>query len=155
MRDSNEHASSYYAATRNYSTDYPTLRGEQRADVVEVDRIEKRFGAGAADIARRMGLECLDIVVERINKHSIDCDLKFGYLDLALCQADIDYFHETIEEKQRTNYPHECHFVSKAELHDYIGSDIYTGGLVNSGNGHLHPLNLCIGEAGRAWSQDL
>jgi hypothetical protein len=34
MRDSNEHALSYYAATRNYSTDYPTLRGEQRADVV-------------------------------------------------------------------------------------------------------------------------
>jgi glycine/D-amino acid oxidase-like deaminating enzyme len=194
MRDTNEHAPSYYAATRNYSTDYPMLRGEQRADVVvvgggftgvsaalylvergydvalieenrigwgasgrnggqlvdgfvEVDRIEKRFGAGAADIARRMGIECRDIVVERINKHSINCDLKFGYLDLALCQADIDYFHEIIEQKQRTNYPHECHFVPKAELHDYIGSDIYSGGLVNSGNGHLHPLNLCIGEA--------
>jgi gamma-glutamylputrescine oxidase len=194
MRDTNEHAPSYYAATRNYNKDYPTLRGEQRADVVvvgggftgvstalylvergysvalieanrigwgasgrnggqlidgfvEVDKIEKRYGAGAADIARKMGLECRDIVVERINKHAIDCDLKFGYLDLALCQADIDYFHEAIEEKQSTNYPHECHFVPKAELHDYIGSDVYAGGLVNNGNGHLHPLNLCIGEA--------
>ncbi len=194
MRDTNEHAPSYYAATRNHSTDYPTLHGEQHADVVvvgggftgvsaalhlvergysvalieenrigwgasgrnggqlidgfvEIDKIEKRFGAGAADIARQMGLECRDIVVEIVKKHSIDCDLKFGYLDLALCQSDIDYFHETIEEKQRTNYPHECHFVPKAELHDYIGSDIYSGGLANSGNGHLHPLNLCIGEA--------
>ena len=36
MRDTNEHAPSYYAATRNYSKDYPTLRGEQHADVVVV-----------------------------------------------------------------------------------------------------------------------
>ena len=32
-------------------------------------------------------------------------------------------------------------------MREYIGSDCYLGGLVNRGNGHLHPLNLCIGEA--------
>jgi glycine/D-amino acid oxidase-like deaminating enzyme len=28
-----------------------------------------------------------------------------------------------------------------------IGTDAYIGALLNRGNGHLHPLNLCIGEA--------
>jgi glycine/D-amino acid oxidase-like deaminating enzyme len=31
-------------------------------------------------------------------------------------------------------------------MHSVIGSDIYMGGMVHRGNGHLHPLNLCLGE---------
>jgi glycine/D-amino acid oxidase-like deaminating enzyme len=34
-----------------------------------------------------------------------------------------------------------------------IGTDAYIGALMNMGNGHLHPLNLCIGEARAAVSR--
>ena len=37
--------------------------------------------------------------------------------------------------------------VSRDELRDFIDSDSYIGGLTNEGNGHLQPLDLCIGEA--------
>jgi len=37
--------------------------------------------------------------------------------------------------------------LSQAEPRDLIGADAYIGALLNMGNGHLHPLNLCIGEA--------
>lgn len=114
---------------------------------VDVDKIEKRLGAEAAEIAYRIGLECRDIVLQRIEKYSINCDLKFGFLDLALFEKDMRYFRSEIERKQERNYPHKMELVAKEDMHSVIGSDIYIGGLINRGNGHLHPLNLCIGEA--------
>jgi len=42
---------------------------------------------------------------------------------------------------------HEYRLLSQAEPRDLIGADAYIGALLNMGNGHLHPLNLCIGEA--------
>lgn len=114
---------------------------------VEEHKIEKRLGADAARIAYEMGLECRDIVIDRIEKYSIDCDLKFGYLDLALRDRDLRDFEETLDAKTRAAYPHRVELVGRSEMREYIGSDRYLGGLVNWGNGHLHPLNLCVGEA--------
>jgi len=114
---------------------------------VEIDKIEKRLGADAARTVFDMGVECRDIVLRNIEKYAIDCDLRLGYLDLALNQGDVDYFHAEIERKKALGYPHEMTFVPKEELHTVIGSDLYIAGLVNGANGHLHPLNLCIGEA--------
>lgn len=194
MKETTEHTASYYAATTNWRTGYPSLQGEHRCDIVvvgggftgvstalclaergyqvalleanrigwgasgrnggqlvdgfvEVDKIEKRLGTQAAEIAYQMGIECRDLVLDSIEKYGIDCDLRMGYLDLALNSADIDYFHEQIELKRAKNYPHDFEFVPQENMHEFIGSDLYVAGLVNRGNGHLHPLNLCIGEA--------
>ena len=43
--------------------------------------------------------------------------------------------------------------LSREETQETIGTDAYIGALMNMGNGHLHPLNLCIGEANAAVSQ--
>ena len=196
MRDTNEHACSYYAATR-HKVEFPQLQGEHRVDVVvvgggftgvsatlylaergynvalveanrigwgasgrnggqlidgfvEAERIEKRFGSTAAKMAWDMGLECRDIVVDRVQRYDIDCDLKFGYLDLALRPSDMTDFEGWLAEKQQKNYPHDVRLVPAEEIRELIGSDNYIGGLVNAGNGHLHPLNLCVGEANAA-----
>jgi gamma-glutamylputrescine oxidase len=114
---------------------------------VDIEKIEKRLGIAAADTAWRMGIECRQIVIDRIEQYGIDCDLKFGYLDVALNQRDLDNFRSEIERKTRLNYPHRLELVPQDKLHEYIGSPRYVGGLVNRANGHLHPLNLCIGEA--------
>ncbi len=119
---------------------------------VDTGKIEARLGAEAANMAYRMGLECRDLVVERIRRYGIDCDLKFGFVDLALKPRDIDSFRREIDRKIRLNYPHKMQFVPKEEMPSIVGSARYIGGLVNEGNGHLHPLNLCIGEARAAVS---
>ena len=115
--------------------------------MVNIEKIEKRLGKDAAQKANEMGVECRNVVLRIIDQYNIDCDLKFGYLDLALDQADIDYFHAEIERKQKLNYPHAMNFIEQEQMHSVIGSDRYIAGLVNEANGHLHPLNLCIGEA--------
>lgn len=124
--------------------------------IVEVEKLEeigKKYGQAAADIVLQAGIDCREIVLQRIDKYSINCDLKFGFLDVALCQDDLDYFEAEVERKRAINYPHKMELVPKDKMHTVIGSDIYLGGMVHRGNGHLHPLNLCIGEARAAEEQ--
>ncbi len=114
---------------------------------VEIERIERRFGTDTVAIVRKMNVECSQIVVDNIQRYGIDCDLKLGYLDVGTKPRDLAYFQELIVARKAHNYPHEMEFVPQETLKNYIGSDRYIGGLINRGNGHLHPLNLCIGEA--------
>ena len=114
---------------------------------VDVDRIKKRFGIAAADMVRRMGLECRDIVVRRIEQYSIDCDLKFGFIYVAMRDSEMRDLQIAYADKLRTNYPHELRLVSELQMREYIDSQHYLGGLVNFGDGQLHPLNLGAGEA--------
>jgi len=119
---------------------------------VDSDRIEKRFGTDAAKITYQMGIDCRDIVLQRIEKYSIDCDLKFGYIELALNGSQVDELKTWRAEKEQAGYPHEMRFLGREEMHTVVGSEKYLAGLVNMGNGHLHPLNLCAGEAAAAVS---
>jgi glycine/D-amino acid oxidase-like deaminating enzyme len=114
---------------------------------VELDKIEKRLGADAKRVAWQMGVECRDIVVQRIEKYGIDCDLKYGYLDLALKPSEMDGFRSTIDEQKKMGYPHEMRMVEREDMPSVIGSNHYIGGMINDANGHLHPLNLALGEA--------
>lgn len=118
--------------------------------IVEVDKlrsITKEYGEDVASTIRQAGIDCRDVVLQKIEKYSIDCDLKFGFLDVALSQADVDYFRAEVERKRSTGYPHSMEFVANQDLPAVIGSNAYIAGLIHRGNGHLHPLNLCIGEA--------
>jgi glycine/D-amino acid oxidase-like deaminating enzyme len=113
----------------------------------KINQIGRKFGEPAADSVRQIGIECRDVVLDIIKKYGINCDLKFGFLDVALRQEDLDYFASEIERKRAINYPHKMELVPKDQMHTVIGSDLYLGGMIHRGNGHLHPLNLCLGEA--------
>ena len=114
---------------------------------VDVDKIEKRLGREARRVAWELGLECRELVLRRIERYGIDCDLKFGFVDLALNERDVGHFRDEIERKKQLGYPHELTLVPQERIRSVVGTDRYIGGLINPGNGHLHPLNLCIGEA--------
>jgi gamma-glutamylputrescine oxidase len=118
-----------------------------------IDKIASKYGRAAAEIVRKIGIECRDVVVGKIDRYSINCNLTFGFLDVALNQGDLDYFASEIERKQAMDYPHKMELVAREDMHSVIGSDIYIGGMVHRANGHVHPLNLCIGEARAAEEQ--
>ena len=116
-------------------------------EVKKIQEIGRKFGDSAANTLRQIGIDSRNVVLELIKKYDIDCDLKFGFLNVALTQEDLDYFETEIERKRTMNYPHKMELVPKDQLHTVVGSDIYIGGMVHWGNGHLHSLNLCLGEA--------
>jgi glycine/D-amino acid oxidase-like deaminating enzyme len=88
-----------------------------------------------------------EIIRERVEKYDIQCDLKYGYVDVAIKDRHLREFQEDFEQLERHNHPHEFRMLSKEETREMIKTDAYIGALLNMGNGHLHPLNLCAGEA--------
>jgi len=93
-----------------------------------------------------------DIIRERVQTYDISCDLKWGYLDAAIKPRHVRNQQVEFEKLQKYNFPHEYKILSRQELMATIGTGAYIGGLLNMGNGHLHPLNLCLGEARAAVS---
>jgi glycine/D-amino acid oxidase-like deaminating enzyme len=94
-----------------------------------------------------------DIIRERVNTYGIDCDLKWGYLDVAIKQRHLRAQHDELETLEKYNFPHQYKMLSREETVCAIGTEAYLGALLNMGNGHLHPLNLCIGQAQAAVSR--
>ncbi|WP_443090200.1 NAD(P)/FAD-dependent oxidoreductase [Basfia succiniciproducens] len=94
-----------------------------------------------------MSLEAIDIIEQRIAKYNIQCDWRKGYATLALNHRRMDDL-VTIEQTSREIFAYDyMQLWNKAELKQYLGSDIYVGGLYDGNSGHLHPLNYCLGLA--------
>lgn len=93
-----------------------------------------------------------NIIRERVRTYGIDCDLKNGYLDVAIKQRHVRALHEEFDTLVKRDFPHEFKLLSREETRDTLGTNAYIGALMNMGNGHVHPLNLCIGEARAAVS---
>ena len=47
-------------------------------------RLEKHWGAAHADTLFELGYRGHDIIARRVQQYAIDCDLKYGYIDVAL-----------------------------------------------------------------------
>ena len=88
-----------------------------------------------------------DIIKERIEKYQIQCDLKAGYIEVAFKQSQMDGLVEDYEEHREWNLDEHLRLVDRDELKSLLGTDVYIGGMINDLDGHLHPLNLCAGEA--------
>lgn len=191
-----EHTSSYYAATSNHPEPYPKLDRAIDAEVVvvgggfsgvntalelsergykvvllEANRLswgasgrnggqiiggighsatqfKKTIGERGIQSIYDMGIECVDIIRDRVKQYSIDCDIKWGYCDVAIKPRHMRWFEETKLEQDAKGYPHSLQLLDKNQIRKFVGSDSYIGGLYNpTGGGHLHSLNLCLGEA--------
>jgi glycine/D-amino acid oxidase-like deaminating enzyme len=113
----------------------------------------RQLGPGAADLIWDIGWRGNTIIAERVAKYSIDCDLKYGYMDVALKPRHMRQFERYHAELLRRGCADSVRMVSREEMPSVIGSEAYIGGLINQRSGHLHPLNLCLGEARAAAGQ--
>lgn len=88
-----------------------------------------------------------DIVHKRIKQYGIDCDYKDGFLEVAAKQSHVPFFEDQKKFLDQRGHPYEYRLLDREETRQATGTDAYFGGLLTMRNGHLHPLNLCIGEA--------
>jgi glycine/D-amino acid oxidase-like deaminating enzyme len=115
-------------------------------------KLAKSLGAGGEKIIWDMRWAGHEIIRERVKTYDIDCDLKSGYLDVAIKPRHLRAMQEEMDYLDKFQFPHEYKLLSAQQTRDAIGTDAYIGGLQNMGNGHVHPLNLCLGEARAAVS---
>lgn len=113
----------------------------------DVQQFRSRIGDDGVRAIKVMGLEAVDIVRERIEKHAIDCDLVWGYCDLANKHEHMADFEQHMTDLERLNYPHTMRLVSQENIRSIVGSEAFIGGFVDMGSGHLHPLKLVLAEA--------
>ena len=116
------------------------------------ENIAKHLGDDADDVLRELRWAGHDIIRERVQKYGIQCDLKFGYLDVAIKERHVRDLKADHERLQKDEFPHEFRLLSGDETRETIGTSAYIGALLNMGNGHLHPLKMCVGEARAAVS---
>ena len=112
-----------------------------------LDQFEGVIGKEGARQMKLMGLEAVEIVRQRVERFNIACDLTWGYCDLANKPRDLEGFAEEAEELRGLGYRHETRLLQANEVRSVVGSDRYVGGFIDMGSGHLHPLNLALGEA--------
>lgn len=104
---------------------------------------------GAEDARRlwELGEEAKSLLAERVERHAIDCDLRWGYLFAALKPRQ-DRELAAMEREWREDHGYgKARRVGRQEMRRLVASELYTGGLVDEGSGHLHPLNYALGLA--------
>lgn len=108
--------------------------------------IEKRYGKDTASFVAGLVQEGGQIIRERVKTYDIRCDLKDGNIFAGLTAA-----HMRELEERRTLWAdygiRNQDMLSKHELREKVGSDLYAGGMIDHSGGHMHPLNLALGEA--------
>jgi gamma-glutamylputrescine oxidase len=110
-------------------------------------KIIERYGSQVADMVWAMRWRGQEIIFERADKYNIDCDLKMGYIDVASKRRQFRELEQEYTDLQARHFPYELQLLDKSETQEALGTQAYVGGLINMRNGHLHPLNLCLGEA--------
>ncbi len=110
-------------------------------------KIAKRRGSGYDDMLWALKWRGNDIIHERVAKYGIECDLKSGFLEVATKPRHTAYFDEFVAERERHNFPYPYEVWDRETTRLNLGTDAFHGGFVCYRDGHLHPLNLCIGEA--------
>ncbi|WP_409285317.1 NAD(P)/FAD-dependent oxidoreductase [Pseudomonas protegens] len=188
------YVNSYYAATRNQTTDYPQLDELVECDVCvigagytglssalflaeagysvtvleaakvgfgasgrnggqlvnsysrDVDVIEERYGEKSAEVLGSMIFEGADIIRQRIQHYDIQCDYRPGGIFAALNNKQLKGLAEQKRNWERLGN-HNLKLLDKAQIDREVGTKNYIGGLLDMQGGHIHPLNLALGEA--------
>ena len=114
----------------------------------DVEGFARYVGQEGVRYLERAGIESVELVGNRIREHGIDCDLRWGFCELANTPAQFAAFKLELNSLAALGYAHETRLVGPGQIRaQVVASDAYAGGLIDMGSGHLHPLNLVLGEA--------
>ena len=111
-----------------------------------LETIENRYGPEIGAFVGKIIQEGGRIIRERVEKYNIQCDLKDKNLFATFSAKQM----RELEAKQALWRKHgmdDHELIDKAGMRKHVGSDAYFGGMIDHTGGHMHPLNLCLGEA--------
>ncbi|NNL95509.1 MAG: FAD-binding oxidoreductase [Xanthomonadales bacterium] len=110
-------------------------------------KIAARMGAGFEKTLWKLIWRGHEIIRERVQRYGIACDLKPGFIEVASKSSHMNFLEQQDAYFRKNQHQHEFRLLDREETRVAVGSDQFYGGFLTMGNGHLHPMNLCIGEA--------
>lgn len=112
----------------------------------DLDSIERSVDSSAAKLIGQMAFEGGRIIRERVARYNIQCDLKDGGVFAALSQKQMHHLEAQKALWERYGY-HQLELLDEQGIKRVVASDRYIGGMLDKQGGHIHPLNLALGEA--------
>lgn len=111
-----------------------------------LEKIGRLYGAETQRFVAGLVQEGGQIIRARIARYAIGCDLREGNLFAAFTAAQM----RELEAKKAlwASFGMDCHeMLSASEIRAHVGTRAYAGGMIDRTGGHLHPLNLALGQA--------
>ncbi len=112
----------------------------------DIDTIENNYGPDLGKALGNMAFEGGNIIRQRIQKYNIQCDYKSGGIFAAFNEKQLNDLKEQKALWERFGNE-QLELLDKDAICQQIASDQYIGGLLDHSGGHIHPLNLVLGEA--------
>lgn len=112
----------------------------------DIDVIEASYGADTARALGDMAFEGGRIIRERVAKYAIPCDLKDGGVFAALNPKQMKHLDAQAALWRRLGNT-QLSLLDRDETRGLVNSERYVGALLDMSGGHIHPLNLALGEA--------
>ncbi|WP_085657175.1 FAD-binding oxidoreductase [Pseudomonas sp. B11(2017)] len=114
----------------------------------DVESFARHVGSDGVRYLQQAGIDSVELVRRRIAEHGIDCDLRWGFCELANTAAQFEAFKAEQDSLAKSGYAHETRLVAPEQIRrQVVNAGVYQGGLIDMGSGHLHPLDLVQGEA--------
>lgn len=112
----------------------------------DIDVIERTVGKREAQLLGEMAFEGGRIIRERVARYGIQCDLKDGGVFAAFTEKQMD--HLRAQKQLWERYGHnQLEIMDAKRIREVVATDNYIGGMLDMSGGHIHPLNLALGEA--------
>jgi gamma-glutamylputrescine oxidase len=112
----------------------------------DLDVIEKRYGREAARALGDMAFEGGQLIRETVKRYGIDCDLRDGGVFAALNARQMRELEDQVRSWEAFGHSG-LELLDAAGVRDHVNTDLYIGGLLDRWGGHIHTLNLALGEA--------
>ncbi|MFT6430300.1 MAG: gamma-glutamylputrescine oxidase [Halopseudomonas sp.] len=112
----------------------------------DIDVIERNVGPEQARLLGEMAFEGGRIIRERVAKYNIQCDLKDGGVFAAVTEKQMR--HLEAQKVLWERYGHnQLELMDSKRIREVVNTEAYVGGMLDMSGGHIHPLNLVLGEA--------
>ncbi len=112
----------------------------------DLDVVERNVGAREASLIGAMAFEGGRIIRERVARYGIACDLKDGGVFAAFTARQMRHLESQRQLWRRYGYDR-LEPLDRDGIRRVVATERYCGGMLDHGGGHIHPLNLALGEA--------
>jgi gamma-glutamylputrescine oxidase len=113
----------------------------------DINSVRRHVGPEGLETLFRISNLGAGIIRDRVARYGIDADLRRGYAYLAFNRRQAETLRKWEQEFREVAPDEDIALLTGRDVHQVVGSDVYQSALKHMGGGHVHSLNLLLGEA--------
>ncbi len=113
----------------------------------DIEKVKRHVGPQGLETIFKIANLGAGIIADRIAKYDIKADLCHGYGYLAYNGRQEKTLQTWLKEFKEVAPHEDIELVTGADVRKVVGSPVYKAALKHMGGGHVHSLNLLLGEA--------